>query len=277
MDSDTKKCSTLTFLLYGIEMAATPTVLVLHGLNRISQNASIFSKRLNALRRECGNNVELVFIDAPIILQPVDIPGSTSQSSESSLNTDPTLTPRTWWKDNPDKTVAYGLKESIEAVRDVLKTRKFDGVLGFSQGAAFAAIISVLLEKPHLYPPFLIDGQPPHPPLKFCVSISGFRLRDPICDPLFEGKYSTPTLHVIGKNDVIIIEERSQLLVDVSTNGRVEEHDGGHFLPSKRQWLKFLCGYMMDPSAVLPSPSLVGSSVPNSGTATPLESGDYLQ
>jgi hypothetical protein len=53
-----------------------------------------------------------------------------------------------------------------------------------SQGAAFAALLAALvrqsngfytlefnepfqLEKPHLYPPFLIDGQSPHPPL--CV------------------------------------------------------------------------------------------------------------
>ncbi|KAF8058770.1 FSH1-domain-containing protein [Lyophyllum atratum] len=260
--------------------AAARTVLVLHGY---SQNASIFSKRLGALRRECGNSVELVFIDAPHILQPADLPGSTSQATESSLESfgaaeaakadvDPSLTPRAWWKVNADKTVAYGLRESIEAVRDILKTRRFDGVFGFSQGAAFASIISALLEKPHLYAPFLVDGQPPHPPFDFCVAVSGFRLRDPFCDPLFDGRYSTPTLHVIGKNDVIVHEERSRQLVETSSNKRVEEHEGGHFVPSKRQWLKFLRGYMMDPSADLPSPNVSGSSVPNSGTATPIES-----
>lgn len=39
--------------------------------------------------------------------------------------------------------------------------------------------------------------------------------------------YSTPTLHVIGKNDIIVYEERSKALVEVSANRRVEEHDGG--------------------------------------------------
>jgi len=227
--------------------------------------------------------VELVFIDAPHILQPADLPGPISQSPDTNLaslgavevanaDVDPTLTPRAWWKVNPDKTAAYGLRESIEAIRDILKSQRFDGVFGFSQGAAFASIISALLEKPHLYPPFLVEGQPPHPPLNFCVAISGFRLRDPFCDLLFDGQYSTPTLHVIGKNDIIVIEERSKLLVEASSNKRVEEHEGGHFVPSKRQWLKFLRGYMMDPSADLLSPSVSGSSVPNSGTATPNES-----
>ncbi|KAF5382726.1 hypothetical protein D9615_002988 [Tricholomella constricta] len=256
-------------------MATARTVLVLHGY---SQNASIYSKRLGALRKECGNSIEFVFIDAPHILQPADIPGSSSGTSLASFgaaeaanaDTDPTLTPRAWWKVNTDRTVAYGLRESIEVARDVLKTRNFDGVFGFSQGAAFASIITSLLERPHLYAPFLVDGKPPHPPFKFCVAISGFRLRDPFCDPLFEDQYSTPTLHVIGKNDAIVAEERSRQLVDATSNGRVEEHDGGHFLPSKRQWLKFVRGYMLDPSADLPSPSFAGLAS-NSGTATPME------
>jgi hypothetical protein len=39
----------------------------------------------------------------------------------------------------------------------------------------------------------------------------------------------TPTLHVIGKTDIIIVEERSMLLVEVSGNARVEEHEGGGY------------------------------------------------
>jgi len=36
--------------------------------------------------------------------------------------------------------------------------------MALSQGAAFAAIVTALLEKPETYPPFLINGRPPHPP-----------------------------------------------------------------------------------------------------------------
>ncbi|KAG5352752.1 hypothetical protein C0989_000691 [Termitomyces sp. Mn162] len=43
----------------------------------------------------------------------------------------------------------------------------------------------------------------------------------------------------------------------------------GHFVPSKKQWLKFLHAYMLEPSADLPSPSMAGCSVPSSGTTTP--------
>ncbi|KAF5382727.1 hypothetical protein D9615_002987 [Tricholomella constricta] len=256
--------------------APRTTVLVLHGY---SQNASTFSKRLAALRRECGNAVEFVFVNAPHVMRPVDLPGSTLASfgaleTGNFANADSTFASRAWWKLDEDRTSGHELIESIVAIRDVLITRRFDvhlGVFGFSQGAALASIISLLLERPHLCTPFLVKGQPPHPPFKFCVAVSGFRLREPFCDSLFTNQYSTPTLHVIGRNDVIVTEEKSKRLIETSSNRRVEEHDGGHFVPSKRLWLQFLRDYMIDPSAHLPSPGIASSSVPSSGTVTPID------
>lgn len=88
---------------------------------------------------------------------------------------------------------------------------------------------------------------------KFCVSISGFRIRGSLGDAVFSPSYSTPTLHVIGKTDVIVIEERSRTLLEVSDAARSEFHEGGlrwwislslslltrligHFVPSKTSW-----------------------------------------
>jgi hypothetical protein len=39
--------------------------------------------------------------------------------------------------------------------------------------------------------------------------------------------YSTPTLHILGKTDIVVIEERSRQLIEVSENSQVEEHNGG--------------------------------------------------
>ncbi|KAJ7481713.1 serine hydrolase FSH [Mycena latifolia] len=251
--------------------AVQRTILVLHGY---SQNAAIFSKRLGALRKQCGKAVDFVFVDGPVILQPADLFGSAPQSTtlaalDASEATEGNEA-RAWWNWNANRSEALGLPESLEVLRDVLKTRTFDGVLGFSQGAAAAALITALLEQPHSYPPFLIDGKPPHPPFKFCVAVSGFRLNGSIADAIFETDYSTPTLHVIGKTDVVVHEERSQKLMDISTNARVEIHDGGHFVPSKGNWRKFLAAYLLDPTDNVPSPSLAASSADNSGSSTPI-------
>jgi len=65
---------------------------------------------------------------------------------------------------------------------------------------------------------------------EFCVAVSGFKVFDPAYASFYEGGYSTPTLHVIGKTDVVVIEERSQKLVKVSKTARVEIHAGGKLL-----------------------------------------------
>ncbi|KAK2463044.1 hypothetical protein APHAL10511_004699 [Amanita phalloides] len=249
------------------------TVLALHGF---TQNANVFNKRLGALRKECGKDIELVFVDAPIILQPVDLAAWSSQNTalltsfaESGLlevstgAEDPALIPRAWWKANKERTIYAGIEESILVIRDVLKKRTFDGVIGFSQGAAFAAVVAALLERPHLYPPFLIDGESPHPPLQFCIAISGYKPGGDICERIFTPSYATPTLHVLGKTDVVVVEERSRNLIAVSSKQRVEEHTGGHFVPSKGSWRKFLVEYMKNPGADIPSPgSTVSATTP---------------
>ena len=64
---------------------------------------------------------------------------------------------------------------------------------------------------------------------EFCVSVAGYRPSGPIRTPLFEPSYSTPTLHVLGRTDVVVVEERSNQLVEVSADKRVEYHPGGAF------------------------------------------------
>jgi hypothetical protein len=50
--------------------------------------------------------------------------------SESDLRTteqpDPLLTPRAWWRPNPERTRGFGLAESLAVVKDVLQTKTFD-------------------------------------------------------------------------------------------------------------------------------------------------------
>lgn len=129
---------------------------------------------------------------------------------------------------------------------------------------------------------------------KFCIAACGFKLLDPDWAEIFMPSYSTPTLHVIGTNDVIVTSERSQSLLDVSASKRVVKHDGGqhllcyisassddrclgHFVPSKASWRNFFRDYLQDPFGDVPAPPFgsdgvesAPSSVPASGTVTPV-------
>ncbi|KAF9479353.1 FSH1-domain-containing protein [Pholiota conissans] len=254
-------------------------VLVLHGY---AQNNVIFSKRLAALRKE-GKDIDFVFVAAPHTLLPEDMfappssfdaQGDDAAPTAEQIQSSPSTAQRGWWR---AKQAEYeGLTDSLIYLRNIMKETTFDGVLGFSQGAALAALLTSLLERPHLYPPFLIDGKSPHPPFKFCIAVSGFRMRDSFCDPFFSPPYETPTLHVIGKTDALVSEESSRRLVEASKNPRVEEHEGGHFVPSKAPWRKFLANYIRDPAGDVPSPPAapaeagsVTASAEASGANTP--------
>ena len=75
------------------------------------------------------------------------------------------------------------------------------------------------------------------------ISIGGFlpQPKTPDLSSLFPLPAHLPTLHIMGRNDVVVPPERSQTLVDAcpDENRRVEVHDGGHFTPSKASWRHF--------------------------------------
>ena len=94
----------------------------------------------------------------------------------------------------------------------------------------------------------MIDDKPVHPKLsvliyvlpyeayfrrrEFFISISGFVASDPLLEHIMSRtspKLATPSLHVVGDTDVIVIPERSQLLINIccENTAKVERHEGG--------------------------------------------------
>jgi len=229
-------------------------VLMLHGH---SQNAKIFSRRTAALRKTCAPEIEMVFLDGPHVLRPVDLAfGNLAETLEETGEVvgEPEMAPRAWGFMPSPENLEPGLVEALGVIKDALSKDTYVGVFGFSQGAGTAATVAALLENPHLYPPFIVDGKPIHPPLEFCVSVAGYRPSGPIRTPLFTPSYSTPTLHVLGRTDVVVVGERSDQLIEVSANKRVEYHPGGHFIPAQKPWRDFFRAWMLDPTAEIPSP-----------------------
>ena len=71
-----------------------------------------------------------VFVDAPHILQPVDLQGFTSSSlgaeGTKPASTNPEDIPRGWWRTNPERTVAIGVEESLQTLKEVLMKDTYD-------------------------------------------------------------------------------------------------------------------------------------------------------
>ena len=77
-----------------------------------------------------------MFLDAPIVLHPVDLADAfgtdlSSLGASEASQEDPALLPRGWWKANKDRTSSEGLESTVEYLRDTVKDQKFDVSLLF--------------------------------------------------------------------------------------------------------------------------------------------------
>lgn len=164
------------------------------------------------------------------------------------------------------KVVYEGLERGMDAIaRCIREEGPFEGVVGFSQGAAAAAMVASLLEgRPRLeafrrgekeggmaYPSsFLGEGGEGfvQGPLKFAICYSGFRAPGQLYGPFYEPKIGTRVLHVLGQVDVVVDEVRGRELVRACEGGegRVVVHPGGHFVPSQKPWLDAVVGFVKE-------------------------------
>lgn len=258
---------------------------------------------------------------------PTDFRNKFDSDASASPSSDAD-TPRAWWFAKPHPSDGHyrefvRFDETLRHLRQILEEQgPFDGVFGFSQGAACGAILTALVEDPSLDPVFSAppanpDVEWPPKPFKFAILSAGFFPLDPRAAGYFEKrKPTTPTLHVLGRGDTIVGEERSVPLTQAFEGARVEWHDGGaspetlslplyrpcwathvqsepwltarlagHHTPSKQSWRRFFQSYIeafsatgggADAANALPSPTAAGGSGGESGTATPVEGGGKL-
>ena len=156
-----------------------------------------------------------------------------------------------------------GLDAIAGAIREM---GGIDGVIGFSQGAAAAAMVASLLQPGRrgtfssyleMHPgafawPRSWDGLPElHPEgLKFAVSYSGFYAPNDLYRGFYEPNIETRVLHFIGSLDSVVEESRSLALVEVTENPSTVYHPGGHFVPAGKQMAGVLVGFIKDCCAV---------------------------
>ncbi|XP_072209345.1 esterase OVCA2 [Excalfactoria chinensis] len=200
-------------------------LLALHGYR---QSERRFRQRTGALRKALRGRAELVAIDAPHL-----VPGA-----EDETNDDP---PRGWWFSRPGTFEASeaadepaGLEESLQAVAAALRERgPIDGLLGFSQGAALAAMVCAMSAR----------GDPRFP-VTFAVLVAAFASRSPAHRHFYRQPIALPSLHVVGDADAVIAAHLSAELARCFVEPVVVTHPGGHFVPvaapQKEAYLDFL-------------------------------------
>ncbi|KAI7859126.1 serine hydrolase FSH [Circinella umbellata] len=224
-------------------------ILCLHGM---AQNAILFEKQTSKFLQDLKDQVELVYIQGPHRVLDPELTSLVERATKVGELVPEEERPYAWWfipkvKPMDSDGFFYGFRESIEYVQRVLLEQgPFDGILGFSQGACLTGCLAHMLDKRD----FLIPADFPHPPLKFVISIGGFILSsqpatEPILFPITaEQKVQTPSMHVIGELDTIILPERSDALVDGFERPFVFRHPGGHFVPKTSGGRKSLSQFL---------------------------------
>lgn len=104
----------------------------------------------------------------------------------------------------------------------------FDGVFGFSQGAALTSLLVGLRNHGEAEDRISFD---------FAVMVSGFVSNDGSHANLYrrEPEYGLPSAHIIGESDVIVPSSSSDRLASVFKTPLFLRHSGGHIIPGNPQ------------------------------------------
>ncbi|TVU49729.1 hypothetical protein EJB05_01058 [Eragrostis curvula] len=230
----------------GNEQLKKLKILCLHGFR---QNASNFKGRTSALAKKLKHIAELVFIDAPhelsFVYQPIGVQGSDTPSPPSVtakrkfawlIAPNSSCNAKQDWKaaDAPFDPLQYqhqteGFEESYAYLENAISQMgSFEGILGFSQGAAMAALFCRQQQKTYGTPKF-----------RFGVFCSGYPApvgdfdREPI---------KLPSLHCFGNgegHDRQIANGASIELAGMFAQDccSIVEHDMGHIIPTRSPYI----------------------------------------
>lgn len=236
---------------------------MLHGY---TQSGQIFHAKTRALEKRLQNafpGSTTCYPTGPLRLKPSDVPGFDPSSPAS--DSDEVVEAYGWWRrsNTADPPEYLGIEDGLSTVAETLSTEgPFDGVVGFSQGAALATMVASLLEgqgrrrdafgNRHCqsslsipFPPAFRDLH--HPPMRFCILYSGFVAPGERYRAFYDPYISTPSCHFIGSLDSVVEESRCRALVEAfggEPSAQVVFHPGGHFIPSSKQFLDMLVNFI---------------------------------
>jgi pimeloyl-ACP methyl ester carboxylesterase len=183
---------------------STMRLLCLHGYHG---NADMLRRQMTPLFEGLEPAVELVHVDAPSI-------------ADGDFG---------WWHgDSPLRDGEYRnwAKTRDWAVR-LFSRERFDGVFGFSQGAALTGVLAGLRT-----PDGHVSDRTPLA-FDFAIMVGGFRSEAPAHRALYAATagYALPSLHIAGRSDTVVPAEDSVALARRFVSPVVLEHSGGHVVP----------------------------------------------
>jgi pimeloyl-ACP methyl ester carboxylesterase len=194
-------------------------VLCLHGYRG---SGDVLRAQMQPLANGLEPLVEFVYVDAPSLAEGDFGWWHAVRNETSGRPGDPGV--------GHESKHYQGWARTRDAIVSIFERQgPFDGVFGFSQGAALTSLL-VGLRAP--------DGKPTHErPLAFdfAMMVGGFSSNDPAHAALYgaAGSFELPSLHIVGRSDFIVPSADSLALASRFTNPLVLQHEGGHVIASE--------------------------------------------
>jgi predicted esterase len=194
-------------------------ILCLHGYHG---NAQLLRRQLAPLVEGLDGFVKLVCIDAPSLASGRFGWWRAIATDKAPADADPGV--------GRGAKRYEGWKRSLDTIRSAfVREGPFDGVLGFSQGAALAALLVGLRPRGGR-----VDTEPQSLDFGFAVMIGGFVTADGELARLYgeRSNYDLPSVHIIGRSDNAVPRDASLELASKFNDPLILEHDGGHMIPN---------------------------------------------
>ncbi|KAL0079272.1 serine hydrolase FSH [Phycomyces blakesleeanus] len=209
-------------------------ILCLHGM---VQNGPVFRKKTAVIRKKLDKIAELIYVTAPHLIVDPRYTSDAHREAAADEHAPEESKPFGWWHPTPSGATPegyyQGFRESVDYLKNILiEQGPFDGVFGFSQGAGLAAVMSELLENRGVMPS-LVSKDFGHPAFKFAIICAGFKLiSQEATQSLFSVPINTPSMHIYGEQDTLIVPEKAIALSELFVNPVILTHPGGHVVPS---------------------------------------------
>lgn len=189
----------------------------------------------------------MVCPDGTIALAPGTATGELREERAIQDLTDMNL--RGWWKNLDDVSQYTGLLHSLEVLTAMLKENTFDGVIGFSQGAALATMLAALCEGgaarsqalAQQGEPFFIA--PPQLPFKFALLSCGHKGTEKYYSGFYNPRLTTPILFDVATLDHMIDPSQSDVWVSVCARSKKILRPGGHWFPRNEKSLHAMVSF----------------------------------
>jgi predicted esterase len=141
--------------------------------------------------------------------------------------------------DHPTMRYEGWLKTRTWLISLFQQSAPFDGVFGFSQGAALTSLLVGLRNPGEAEGRISFD---------FAIMVGGFASNDGSHGYLYQrrSEYGLPSVHIIGGSDFVVPSSHSDRLASFFENPLILRHSGGHVIPGNPQVRNSVAAFLQE-------------------------------